>query len=1047
MSPADWLRNRFDRADSRRRNPVTVKRAWGDVERLEDRVTPDVRVFTDATLATLVGTYSGSGAITAAVTAGSTLDGYHVVADTTGMNIYTSPGKVTKTLTIVGPNDGISPNTGTRLPEVIIDTAVQPFSISDGKSVAIRGFAFTTPDGKGALTTFSNNYSADFSFNLIDQQNSVYRSVYVESSNVNGPGYTAARIHDNLVLNNSAGTAGIAVGSGSNAVVTNNVVIGGFSGIQVNAEDYPTGNNNAVVSNNFVANTTNEGVQVGNFVNDLTLSFNTITNANTLNVPERGAIRVFGAFAPPNTPGPGGTLRVENNRITASNGGVVISGGVYPPNLTQLVIRLNAVDVNPGTSAFATGSANDAVIDLSGNWFGTAAAPVIDGTAASGVRNWRAGAYLSGNANTIAGSLVHTSGTFGFNPDVVTVEMFVPLRGATSGLPHVDGNVQVAVDLAPDGMRIRLDGDTFPGDVVVGPVTHQFLAVGPDAATISGLVTAAGGAGNAIGFTDIALSKAGNTIAGYGNLLFASTGATPGTYSISGSSFSRAADQPIVSVGLSGIGTLTANGGSGGDAFQVASNPTTDFRVNGNSPTTAPGDTLVLDIDRSIAPTYSPPPLVPGGSFTAANRAAVNWTGIEAFSTVGTPALPPNANPDSAQTDPGVPVVIPVLNNDTSPSGDTISLVSVSPPANGTATINPDGTVTYTPNAGFKGVDTFTYTAGSIGGNSTTNVQVTVGQNGPGPVIADLKQYAVGADTLGGPRVTVYNPDGSVRFNFFAYDPDTRFGVNVALGDIDGDGVSDIVASAGKGGAPHVKVLSGVDLHELFSFYAFDSTFRGGCNIAVGDTNGDGRNDLVVSAGPGGGPRVRVLDGTTLTRITGPVESIPGVLIADFFAFDASFLGGSSVAVVDRDGDGVGEVVTGAGPGGLPLVRAWDVNGEVTMASQFQAFDATISTGVQVGGRGAFLVAGVGFGGPPLVRVYQGASPTPVADFTAYEPTFLGGTRVSMGETVDPTKQVILVGAGFGGGPRIKVLRPNLEVIVPDYFAFEDTFRGGVFVS
>ena len=412
------------------------------------------------------------------------------------------------------------------------------------------------------------------------------------------------------------------------------------------------------------------------------------------------------------------------------------------------------------------------------------------------------------------------------------------------------------------------------------------------------------------------------------------------------------------------------------------------------------------------------------------------------------PALPPRINPDSAQTQPGVPVVIPVLANDSGASGDAIILVSVTQPANGAVSINPDGTVTYTPNAGFVGTDSFGYTAvGANGGSGSATVQVVVGQNGPGPVISDLKEYAVGADTTGGPRVTVYNPDGSVKFNFFAYDPATRFGVNVALGDIDGDGVSDIITSPGKGGAAHVRVFSGKDLHELFSFFAFDSTFRGGCNIAVGDTNGDGRNDLVVSAGPGGGPRVRVLDGAKLSAIAGQVDSSPAVLVADFFAFDPSFGGGTSVAVVDRDGDGVGEVVTGAGPGGAPVIRTWSVKGPVQMLSQFMAFDASVSAGVNVGGRGSYLVIGIGRGGPPEVRVFQGLSQTPVADFMAYEPTFTGGVRVNLGETVDPTKQVLLVGAGLGGGPRIKVLRVNLDVIVPDYFAFEDTFRGGVFVS
>lgn len=66
---------------------------------------------------------------------------------------------------------------------------------------------------------------------------------------------------------------------------------------------------------------------------------------------------------------------------------------------------------------------------------------------------------------------------------------------------------------------------------------------------------------------------------------------------------------------------------------------------------------------------------------------------------------------DADTTDVGIPVTIPVLGNDTyNIDGATgLEITIIDNPSNGTATVNPDSTITYTPNAGFIGTDTFTY--------------------------------------------------------------------------------------------------------------------------------------------------------------------------------------------------------------------------------------------------------------------------------------------------------------------------------------------------
>jgi VCBS repeat-containing protein len=123
------------------------------------------------------------------------------------------------------------------------------------------------------------------------------------------------------------------------------------------------------------------------------------------------------------------------------------------------------------------------------------------------------------------------------------------------------------------------------------------------------------------------------------------------------------------------------------------------------------------------------------------------------------------------------------------------------------------------------------------------------------------------------------------------------------------------------------------------SFFAYDPLFAGGVHVAAGDVNGDGRADIVTGAGAGGGPHVKAFDGMT------------GVEIRSFFAYDPLFAGGVQVGAGDVNGDGRADIVTGAGPGGGPHVKVFDgVTGGLLMS--FFAYDPAFLGGVFVGAPG-----------------------------------------------------------------------------------------------
>src|SRR5205807_7051970 len=128
------------------------------------------------------------------------------------------------------------------------------------------------------------------------------------------------------------------------------------------------------------------------------------------------------------------------------------------------------------------------------------------------------------------------------------------------------------------------------------------------------------------------------------------------------------------------------------------------------------------------------------------------------------------------------------------------------------------------------------------GGSATATVTVTI--TGTVPAAAfDL--IATGAGPGGGPQVVVSDSAGRPLFQFFAFDPAFTGGVRVAVGDVNGDGTPDIICGAGPGGGPQVRVIDGKTHQELGSFFAFDAGFTGGVYVAAGDVNGDGLADIV----------------------------------------------------------------------------------------------------------------------------------------------------------------------------------------------------------
>ncbi|MFA6928503.1 MAG: S8 family peptidase, partial [Patescibacteria group bacterium] len=89
-------------------------------------------------------------------------------------------------------------------------------------------------------------------------------------------------------------------------------------------------------------------------------------------------------------------------------------------------------------------------------------------------------------------------------------------------------------------------------------------------------------------------------------------------------------------------------------------------------------------------------------------------------------------------------------------------------------------------------------------------------------------------------NIKIADKDGKIEAEFSAFDLLFRGGASVVGGDVDADGTDEIIAGAGAGGGPHVRIFS-ADGKIKNQFFAYDSRFRGGVNVAAGDVDGDGK--------------------------------------------------------------------------------------------------------------------------------------------------------------------------------------------------------------
>src|SRR5215831_8924597 len=282
-----------------------------------------------------------------------------------------------------------------------------------------------------------------------------------------------------------------------------------------------------------------------------------------------------------------------------------------------------------------------------------------------------------------------------------------------------------------------------------------------------------------------------------------------------------------------------------------------------------------------------------------------------------------------------------------------------------------------------------------------------------------------------------FAPWGDWNLEFSAYDTYQQ-GVRVAVGDVNGDGRPEIVTAPGKDAWTELKVFDGRSFKQLTTLLPYkDAAWWAGAFIATGDTNGDGRDEIVDGLDAGCCTTLHVLDGVSGNDLSG------------FSPYGNNSEVGARVAAGDLNGDGTADLL--AVPIGSKSISVYRQSG----GAPFRALDAFgsevtgplgIAAGNLIGDARAEIVAAAPTYSGIEVKVFDPAAGTPDTVLYPYGDAGAASVSVALGDVNGDGRRDIVLAAETPGGTEVKAVDTDGRQVA-DFYVLDSSIGPGASIA